>query len=123
MARLGPGQLLLILGVAFFIFYVVGPKNLPDIGKMLGSTMKEFRKGMVEFSEEMNAATVGGDTAQSSEPLQAAIGQGSTDVSEHSIEQLEALLEAKRIEAAAQAEQPVIDPDRKVARIVYEDEV
>ena len=64
---------------ALIIFVVFGPKNLPKLGKMFGSTMKEVRKGMNEFTEEMNEA--GG------------------------------------------VEEVKIDPDRKVAKIIYEDEV
>lgn len=42
---LGPGELIVILLVVLLIF---GPKNLPKIGKALGSTVKNVREGMEE---------------------------------------------------------------------------
>ena len=38
---IGPGELLLILVLAFIIF---GPRQLPEIGRTLGKTMRELRK-------------------------------------------------------------------------------
>ncbi|WP_304505315.1 twin-arginine translocase TatA/TatE family subunit [Paenibacillus sp. 32O-W] len=40
---LTPGHLLLILVVALLLF---GPKKLPDLGRALGRTLKEFKDGM-----------------------------------------------------------------------------
>jgi len=117
--RIGPTQLLLIVGIGFFLMYVMGPKNLPKMGKMFGQTMGEIRKGMVEFTEEMNAVGDAGEVQSG----QAVVEQASVVTAEPTIEELEALLEAKRAETEAAAQEPVIDPDRKVARIIYEDEV
>jgi sec-independent protein translocase protein TatA len=38
---LGPGELLMIVIVAIFIF---GPKRLPEIGKALGDGLSSFRE-------------------------------------------------------------------------------
>lgn len=43
MWSLGPGELL-ILGLLVLIFF--GAKRLPELGRSLGSGLKEFRKGL-----------------------------------------------------------------------------
>jgi len=43
MPKIGPMELLIILGIALLIF---GPKNLPKLGKSLGKTVKSVRDGM-----------------------------------------------------------------------------
>lgn len=53
MFGLGMPELLLILGVIVLLF-VVGPKQLPKLGKMFGKTMKEVRKGMQDMTSEMD---------------------------------------------------------------------
>lgn len=40
MFKLGPMELMLILGIALVIF---GPAKLPELGKALGKGMKEFK--------------------------------------------------------------------------------
>ena len=49
MFGLGLPELLLILLVALLIF---GAAKLPEIGKALGRSLSEFKKGMQEFSGE-----------------------------------------------------------------------
>lgn len=39
----GPSEILMILGVALLLF---GPKKLPELGKALGESIHNFRKGM-----------------------------------------------------------------------------
>lgn len=87
-----------IVVVAFIVFVVFGPKNLPKLGKMFGSTMKEVRKGMSEFSEEMQAADEKPAAVQETPRKIAQV------VYEDEIEEVK------------------IDPNRKVAKIIYEDE-
>ena len=41
-------ELIIILVVALLIF---GPKKLPEMGKAIGSSIKEFRKGMNEITQ------------------------------------------------------------------------
>jgi TatA/E family protein of Tat protein translocase len=41
-------ELIIILVVALLIF---GPKRLPEMGSSIGNSIKEFRKGMAEFSQ------------------------------------------------------------------------
>ncbi|WFA09991.1 twin-arginine translocase TatA/TatE family subunit [Tissierella sp. Yu-01] len=49
MARLGPMELVLILGIALVVF---GPKKLPEIGKAMGQTIKQFKDHANKVSEE-----------------------------------------------------------------------
>lgn len=41
--KLGPLEILLILVVALLIF---GPKKLPQLGRSVGDSFREFKKGM-----------------------------------------------------------------------------
>lgn len=47
--KLGMTEILLILGVALLIF---GPSKLPQLGKAVGETMREFKKSMKSVTEE-----------------------------------------------------------------------
>jgi len=49
MFNVGPGELILILIIMLLLF---GAKRLPEIGKALGKSLGEFKKGMNESSEE-----------------------------------------------------------------------
>jgi len=55
---IGPGELLLILIFALIIF---GPRRLPEIGRALGKSIREFRQTSEEltgqFREELQAAS------------------------------------------------------------------
>lgn len=55
---IGPGELLLILILALIIF---GPRRLPEIGRALGKSIREFRQTSEElteqFREELQAAS------------------------------------------------------------------
>jgi sec-independent protein translocase protein TatA len=46
MPSIGFSELILILVIALVIF---GPKKLPDIGRALGSSIKEFKKATKEI--------------------------------------------------------------------------
>ena len=52
MPSLGLPELIIILFIALIVF---GPKKLPDMGKALGTSIKEFRKatkGIMEDNEK-----------------------------------------------------------------------
>ncbi|MTI55402.1 MULTISPECIES: twin-arginine translocase TatA/TatE family subunit [Geosporobacter] len=49
MPSLGLSELIVILVIALVVF---GPKKLPEIGKALGSSIKEFKKAAVEISKD-----------------------------------------------------------------------
>ena len=47
--RFGPFELILVLAIALLIF---GPKKIPEIGKAIGKTIKEFKKGTTAEEDE-----------------------------------------------------------------------
>lgn len=52
--RLGFGEILLIAVVALLIF---GPKKLPELGKSVGSAIREFKKSAQAITEDVNDAS------------------------------------------------------------------
>ncbi|GJP80944.1 hypothetical protein CLOP_g11136 [Closterium sp. NIES-67] len=56
---LGLPELLVIGGVALVLF---GPKQLPEVGKGLGKTVKGFQEAAKEFQSELQAAAKGDDS-------------------------------------------------------------
>lgn len=50
--RIGPMEILLVVVVALLIF---GPSKLPQLGKSVGESLKEFKKSMKGISEEINS--------------------------------------------------------------------
>jgi sec-independent protein translocase protein TatA len=49
MGRLGAPELIIILVVVIVLF---GAKKLPDLARSIGSSAKEFRKGLEEGADE-----------------------------------------------------------------------
>ncbi|HMJ96285.1 MAG TPA: twin-arginine translocase TatA/TatE family subunit [Thermoleophilaceae bacterium] len=45
---IGPMELIVVLVIALIVF---GPKKLPDLGRSLGSGMREFKNSITEKSE------------------------------------------------------------------------
>jgi sec-independent protein translocase protein TatA len=62
LGRIGPTELLLILGLVLIVF---GPRKLPEIGKAIGKGLKEFRQATREIKESIdineNLDGAGGD--------------------------------------------------------------
>ncbi len=50
--RIGPQEFIIVLIIVLVIF---GPKNLPNLGKMFGKTMKNFKEGMEDVDENGDA--------------------------------------------------------------------
>lgn len=50
MGRIGTTELILILAIALI---VVGPSKLPELGKSLGKTIKEFKKFSSDIKEDL----------------------------------------------------------------------
>jgi sec-independent protein translocase protein TatA len=48
MAGLGPGEILLVVGVIVLLF---GAKKLPEFARSLGKAKKEFKRGLDEEEE------------------------------------------------------------------------
>ena len=53
MPHIGATELILILALALIIF---GPGKLPDVGKAVGKTIKEFRRTSSEIMEEVESS-------------------------------------------------------------------
>lgn len=53
MFGLGYQELLLILVIVLILF---GAQRLPDLAKSLGSSVKEFKKGVAEVKDDTTAA-------------------------------------------------------------------
>eukprot|EP00475_Leptophrys_vorax_P030065 TRINITY_DN4473_c0_g1_i4.p1 TRINITY_DN4473_c0_g1~~TRINITY_DN4473_c0_g1_i4.p1 ORF type:complete len:167 (-),score=27.94 TRINITY_DN4473_c0_g1_i4:213-713(-) len=58
---LGLPELLVVGGVALVLF---GPKQLPEVGKGLGRTVKGFQEAAKEFQSELKNAAEGGESEQ-----------------------------------------------------------
>jgi len=52
MPHIGATELILVLTLALIIF---GPGKLPDLGKAVGKTMREFRRSSAEMMDEAEA--------------------------------------------------------------------
>ena len=50
--NLGMPEILVILVIALLLF---GPKKLPELGRSLGQSIREFKKGASEIKEELEA--------------------------------------------------------------------
>ncbi|TVR32915.1 MAG: twin-arginine translocase TatA/TatE family subunit [Spirochaetaceae bacterium] len=48
--RIGPMELILIFAIALIIF---GPKKLPEIGKAIGSAIRNFRQQSNKIADEL----------------------------------------------------------------------
>jgi len=55
MAQIGFPSLILILIVALIIF---GPSKLPEIGKAVGTTFKEFKNSMTDLTSDSTTESV-----------------------------------------------------------------
>lgn len=52
MGRLGPTELLIMIGILVFIF---GAKKIPELARGMGQGIKEFKKGLNEGEKEDSA--------------------------------------------------------------------
>jgi sec-independent protein translocase protein TatA len=53
MFGLGPTEMLIVLVIGVLLF----GKNLPNVGRSLGKSLMEFKKGLDDIKGEVNAAT------------------------------------------------------------------
>lgn len=63
--NIGPIGLLLIIIIALILF---GPKKLPELGRALGRTLKEFRAGTKELLKEDEHSNATEEKKTPSEP-------------------------------------------------------
>lgn len=79
MPNIGPAELLVILVIALLVF---GPKKLPELGKSLGSGIREFRRSTQGLKEELEGslretppAAPGPAAAQPAVPVQTVVAR------------------------------------------------
>ena len=51
MFNIGPQEIILILVIALIVF---GPKRLPEIGRTVGKSLREFRRASDDIRQELN---------------------------------------------------------------------
>ena len=51
MFNIGPEEIILILVIALIVF---GPKRLPEIGRTVGKSLREFRKASDDIRQELS---------------------------------------------------------------------
>lgn len=56
MPHIGAPELILVLALALIIF---GPGKLPDLGKAVGKTIREFRRSSNEIMNDVESAATG----------------------------------------------------------------
>lgn len=68
MPHIGAPELILVLALALIIF---GPGKLPDLGKAIGKTIKEFRRSSSEIMNDVETAA-NGDKKEEQQLIKAA---------------------------------------------------
>ncbi|MCL2654829.1 MAG: zinc ribbon domain-containing protein [Coriobacteriia bacterium] len=63
---MGPPGLIILLVI---LILIVGPKQLPKLGKQLGSTMKSVRTGLDEMNAEMKPQASSGGAGTEAAPV------------------------------------------------------
>jgi sec-independent protein translocase protein TatA len=53
LGNIGPLEIGIVLVIALLVF---GPKKLPELGRSVGSGMREFKDGITNHHERMDAA-------------------------------------------------------------------
>lgn len=67
MGKIGITELILIVGVALLIF---GPAKLPELGKAVGKSIREFKGALSQTAEEATKAASTEVKAAAAEPAQ-----------------------------------------------------
>ena len=79
MPNIGPLELAIVLIIALVIF---GPKRLPDLGRSLGSGMREFKDsitGKTRDEDDDDDSREAGDSAETRREANAALGRPDED--------------------------------------------
>lgn len=72
MPNIGPAELLVILVIALLVF---GPKKLPELGKSLGSGIREFRRSTAGLKEELEGSLREPSASSGPAPVQTVVAQ------------------------------------------------
>jgi sec-independent protein translocase protein TatA len=55
MPSIGPPELIIVLVIAIIVF---GPSKLPELGRSLGKSMREFKSAQAEITDLKNTVSV-----------------------------------------------------------------
>ena len=66
---IGPLEIIIVLVIVLLIF---GPKRLPDLGRSLGSGMREFKDSVTGKDKDDDTLPAGQEADQKPEPVQSA---------------------------------------------------
>jgi sec-independent protein translocase protein TatA len=72
MPSIGPLEIVIVLVIVLVIF---GPKRLPDLGRSLGTGMREFKDSVTGKDKEREELDAVKPTAEESEPKTTAAGE------------------------------------------------
>lgn len=102
MFGLGVPELIFIFLLALILF---GPKRLPEVGKMLGKGMGEFRKASTDLQRALNAEVAVKDEVEKELKATADAMMGRSDPQEESLQSTEASTTKKVPESVARSPQ------------------
>jgi len=96
---IGPAELIFILVIALIVF---GPKRLPEIGRTLGKTMREFRSVSEELTSQLREEleTASKEIEAVSEDVKGTLEAASVEVQPASEEAKSELVGSKPIQSA-----------------------
>jgi sec-independent protein translocase protein TatA len=63
--NIGPAEMIVILIIALIVF---GPKRLPEIGRTVGKSLREFRKASQDIRDEFTGSLEDDDEPAASQP-------------------------------------------------------
>ena len=69
MFNIGPEEIILILVIALIVF---GPKRLPEIGRTVGKSLREFRRATQDLRDQFQSAIEDEDDKPGAEPAKSA---------------------------------------------------
>lgn len=76
---LGPIELIAILAIALLIF---GPKKLPEIGRTIGSAVREFKSGLDQIQQDIGVSDIKDALETDVKDIQEEMGDVQKDVDE-----------------------------------------
>ena len=65
MFNIGPAEMIVILVIALIVF---GPKRLPEIGRTVGKSLKEFRRATQDIREQFEGSIEDEDEDEDDKP-------------------------------------------------------
>lgn len=76
MPNIGPMEIAIVLIIALVVF---GPKKLPELGRGLGTGLREFKQSVTDAGQEMNTPLL--DSAAADAPVAEVVSTSASDKS------------------------------------------